>query len=203
MTETEISIALRRLLFYTTNVKLAFVLKAAGSLRNHALDRRRAVYFRFLFPKLFPNFVVALIMALPHDVISPLSPLTVPVLAEGRTTFSTAPSRSHTPKFPKRSESPTLSESEFEFTNSKTSIRRAMTSFENLVALANYQENLKHVLTNRKQTLREARKMVWRDRGEPVAELADIEECLKWALKGGFRRVFLYSTIASTCLHLT
>ncbi|KAE9408221.1 hypothetical protein BT96DRAFT_27185 [Gymnopus androsaceus JB14] len=130
-------------------------------------------------------------MALPHDVISPLSPLTVPVLAEGRTTFSTAPSRSHTPKFPKRSESPTLSESEFEFTNSKTSIRRAMTSFENLVALANYQENLKHVLTNRKQTLREARKMVWRDRGEPVAELADIEECLKWALKGGFRAASL------------
>lgn len=124
------------------------------------------------------------------EPISPLSPLVVPVLGEGRTTFSTVPSRSHTP-FQKRSQSPTVSEHEFD-TNSKASIRRAMTSFENLVALANYQEHLKYVLKNRKDTLNEARKMVWRDRGEPVVELADVEECFKWALKGGMRKFLVY-----------
>ena len=54
--------------------------------------------------------------------------------------------------------------------------RRAMASFENLVALANHQERL-----------REARRMVWRDKGEPVAELDDLNACLKHAAKGGFR----------------
>ena len=54
--------------------------------------------------------------------------------------------------------------------------RRAMASFENLVALANHQERLK-----------EARKMVWRVRGEPVVELPDLEACLKHASLGGFR----------------
>jgi hypothetical protein len=49
-------------------------------------------------------------------------------------------------------------------------------SFENLVALANYQERLK-----------EARKMVWRDRGEPVAELYNLWDCLEHAVKGGMR----------------
>ena len=54
--------------------------------------------------------------------------------------------------------------------------RRAMASFENLVALANHQERLK-----------DARKMVWRDKGEPVAELDDLKACLEHAAKGGFR----------------
>ncbi|KAF5385411.1 hypothetical protein D9757_005387 [Collybiopsis confluens] len=125
-----------------------------------------------------------------REDLSPLSPLTVPVLGdrEGRATFSTAPpSRSHTP-FQKRSRSPAPSESEFEFNpSSNASIRRAIISYENLVALADAQERLKYVLANRKETLKEARKMVWRDKGEPVVELADVEECLRWALKGGFR----------------
>jgi hypothetical protein len=55
--------------------------------------------------------------------------------------------------------------------------RRAMASFENLVALANHQERL-----------REARKMVWRDRGEPVVELDSLAACLRHAGKGGFRK---------------
>ncbi|KAF9014766.1 hypothetical protein BDZ89DRAFT_962571 [Hymenopellis radicata] len=58
--------------------------------------------------------------------------------------------------------------------------RRAMASFENLVALANHQERLK-----------EARKMVWRVRGEPVVELPDLEACLKHASLGGFRSATL------------
>ncbi len=56
--------------------------------------------------------------------------------------------------------------------------RRAMMSFENLVALANHQERLK-----------EARKMVWRDRGQPVVELATLEQCWKHAMSGGFREL--------------
>lgn len=55
--------------------------------------------------------------------------------------------------------------------------RRAMASFDNLVALANHQERLK-----------EARKMVWRDRGEPVAELADLRACLEHAVAGGLSK---------------
>lgn len=51
-----------------------------------------------------------------------------------------------------------------------------MASFDNLVALANHQERL-----------REARKMLWRDRGEPVIELEDLKACLVHACKGGFR----------------
>lgn len=54
--------------------------------------------------------------------------------------------------------------------------RRAMASFENLVALANHQERL-----------REAGKMVWRVRGEPVVELHDLSGCLKHAVTGGIR----------------
>ncbi|KAJ3759818.1 hypothetical protein EV360DRAFT_93925 [Lentinula raphanica] len=96
-----------------------------------------------------------------RDTLSPLSPLTVPVL-----------------------------ESEFN-PSSNASIRRAILSYENLVALADAQERLKYVLANRRETLKEARKIVWRDRGEPVAELADVEECLKWALKGGLRAATL------------
>lgn len=54
--------------------------------------------------------------------------------------------------------------------------RRAVASFENLVALANHQERLK-----------EARKIVWRDRGEPAAELTDVWECIEHAGRGGLR----------------
>ncbi|KAI0080505.1 hypothetical protein K474DRAFT_1657632 [Panus rudis PR-1116 ss-1] len=54
--------------------------------------------------------------------------------------------------------------------------KRAMASFENLVALANYEERL-----------REARKVIWRDRGEKPVELDDLWECLEHAARGGWR----------------
>lgn len=54
--------------------------------------------------------------------------------------------------------------------------RRAVASFENLVVLANHQERLK-----------EARKIIWRDRGEPAVELANIWECIEHAGRGGLR----------------
>jgi hypothetical protein len=53
--------------------------------------------------------------------------------------------------------------------------RSTMVSFENLVALANHQERLK-----------EARKMVWRDRGQPVVEMETLQECFMHAISGGF-----------------
>ncbi|KAL1704500.1 hypothetical protein EV121DRAFT_280326 [Schizophyllum commune] len=62
--------------------------------------------------------------------------------------------------------------------------RRAIQSFDNLVALANYQERLK-----------EARKMVWRDRGEPVVELYTLQDCIKHAAMGGFRSGALAFTL--------
>ncbi|KAI0941124.1 hypothetical protein AcV7_002769 [Taiwanofungus camphoratus] len=53
--------------------------------------------------------------------------------------------------------------------------KRAMASFDNPVALANYGERL-----------REARKIVWRDSGErPVEELQDQWECLEHGSRGG------------------
>ena len=52
--------------------------------------------------------------------------------------------------------------------------KRSLPSFENLVALANYEERLKG-----------ARKIVWRDRGELPVEIHDLWECLKHATKGG------------------
>lgn len=52
-----------------------------------------------------------------------------------------------------------------------------MKTLKNLVALANYRE-----------TLRDARKMVWRDRGEPTVKLHTIEECLLHAARGGVRK---------------
>ena len=54
--------------------------------------------------------------------------------------------------------------------------RPPMASFDNLVALANHQERL-----------REARKMVWRDRGQPVVELDSLRACLEHAATGGLR----------------
>ena len=55
--------------------------------------------------------------------------------------------------------------------------QRAIRSFENLVALANDQERFK-----------DARKMVWRDRGEPAVELNTIRQCLEHAIRGGSRK---------------
>lgn len=55
--------------------------------------------------------------------------------------------------------------------------KRAMASFENLVALANYEEKLKG-----------AKKIVWRDRGERPVEITDLWECLEHACKGGLRK---------------
>jgi len=56
--------------------------------------------------------------------------------------------------------------------------KRAMASFENLAAaMANHQERLK-----------EARKMVWRDRGQPVVEVDNLEACLAHAMSGGFSK---------------
>ncbi|KAF9226931.1 hypothetical protein BS17DRAFT_776359 [Gyrodon lividus] len=54
--------------------------------------------------------------------------------------------------------------------------RRAVASFENLVALANHQERLKG-----------AQKIIWRDKGEPAVELEDIPECIEHAGRGGMR----------------
>lgn len=53
-----------------------------------------------------------------------------------------------------------------------------MPSFENLVALANYEERLK-----------EARKIVWRDRGELPVEVHDLWECLEHAARGALREL--------------
>jgi hypothetical protein len=54
--------------------------------------------------------------------------------------------------------------------------RYTLASFDNLIVLANYEERL-----------REARKMVWRDRGEPAVEVHDLWECLEHGLRGGLR----------------
>ncbi|KAI0298844.1 hypothetical protein BC826DRAFT_85166 [Russula brevipes] len=54
--------------------------------------------------------------------------------------------------------------------------RNAMASFDNLVVLANYEERL-----------REARKIVWRDRGEPAVDVHDIHKCLVHGASGGLR----------------
>ncbi|KAI0711032.1 hypothetical protein C8T65DRAFT_647898 [Cerioporus squamosus] len=64
--------------------------------------------------------------------------------------------------------------------------RRAMASFENLVVLANYEEHL-----------REARKVVWRDRGEPPVEIHDFRECFEHACRGGLRSGTLAFAIRS------
>ena len=53
--------------------------------------------------------------------------------------------------------------------------KRAMASFENLVALANHQERLI-----------EAKKMVWRDKGQPIVEMETLQECFTHAISGGF-----------------
>ncbi|EJD53160.1 hypothetical protein AURDEDRAFT_180722 [Auricularia subglabra TFB-10046 SS5] len=55
--------------------------------------------------------------------------------------------------------------------------KRALKSFDNLVSLANDQEALRQA----------ARKLVWRDRGEPVTQLNDLHDCLVHAAKGAAR----------------
>ncbi|KAI0312802.1 hypothetical protein OF83DRAFT_1066610 [Amylostereum chailletii] len=64
--------------------------------------------------------------------------------------------------------------------------RRAIASFENLVVLANYDEHL-----------REARRMVWRDRGEPAVEVSDLWECAEHGVRGGFRAGSIAFTLRS------
>jgi len=54
--------------------------------------------------------------------------------------------------------------------------RYTLASFDNLVVLANYEEHL-----------REARKMVWRERGQPAVEVHDLWECLEHGFRGGVR----------------
>ncbi|KAH9971376.1 hypothetical protein BGW80DRAFT_1322127 [Lactifluus volemus] len=64
--------------------------------------------------------------------------------------------------------------------------RYAIASFDNLVVLANYEEHL-----------REARRMVWRDRGEPAVEVHDLWECLEHGTRGGLRAGTLAFAIRS------
>jgi len=60
--------------------------------------------------------------------------------------------------------------------------RYTIASFDNLVVLANYEEHL-----------REARRMVWRDRGERAVEVHDLWECLEHGVRGGLRTSYLLS----------
>ncbi|KAJ7691575.1 hypothetical protein B0H17DRAFT_934866 [Mycena rosella] len=62
-----------------------------------------------------------------------------------------------------------------------------MVSFENLVALANYQERIK-----------DARNIVWRDKGQPVADLPTVRRCLEHAAIGGFRSAALAFNIRAS-----
>ncbi|KAI9457944.1 hypothetical protein BJY52DRAFT_1373808 [Lactarius psammicola] len=64
--------------------------------------------------------------------------------------------------------------------------RYTVASFDNLVVLANYEERL-----------REARRMVWRDRGEPAVEVHDLWECLEHGTRGGLRAGTLAFAIRS------
>lgn len=59
-----------------------------------------------------------------------------------------------------------------------------MPSFDNLQALANYEERLK-----------DARKIVWRDRGELPLEVQGFWECLEHAGRGGLREFVLTSSL--------
>ena len=58
-----------------------------------------------------------------------------------------------------------------------------MTSFDNLVMLANYEERL-----------REAKKVLWRDRGEKPVEVCDKWECVEHASRGGLSESFALVT---------
>jgi len=80
------------------------------------------------------------------------------------------------PPSPNADEQGTLIRHEQTLTSRSPSRRYAIASFDNLVVLANYEEHL-----------REARKMVWRDRGEPAVEVHDLWECLEHGVRGGLR----------------
>jgi hypothetical protein len=81
------------------------------------------------------------------------------------------------PPSPNADEQGTLPVRRDQALNSQSSSRRyARASFDNLVVLANYEERL-----------REARKMVWRDRGEPAVEVHDLWECFEHGVRGGLR----------------
>ena len=73
--------------------------------------------------------------------------------------------------------------------------RSAIASFDNLVVLANYEEHL-----------REARKIIWRDRGEPAIDIHDIHECLVHGARGALRAYFTSPSLSSTemppCLYI-
>ena len=60
-----------------------------------------------------------------------------------------------------------------------------MQSFENLVALANYEERL-----------RGAKKIVWRDKGEKPVELDDIWECIEHASRGGLSAYICFMNLS-------
>ncbi|KAJ7640754.1 hypothetical protein DFH06DRAFT_621402 [Mycena polygramma] len=64
-------------------------------------------------------------------------------------------------------------------------------SFENLVALANYQERIKG-----------ARKIVWRDKGQPVVDLATLRACLDHAGVGGLSLAFIIRGVFNVFLAL-
>ncbi|KAJ7314922.1 hypothetical protein DFH08DRAFT_716104 [Mycena albidolilacea] len=63
----------------------------------------------------------------------------------------------------------------------------ATVSFENLIALASYQERIK-----------DARKIIWRDRGQPVADLHTLRNCLEHAGIGGLRTAGLAFVIRAS-----
>ncbi|KAJ7063088.1 hypothetical protein C8F01DRAFT_1131481 [Mycena amicta] len=74
-----------------------------------------------------------------------------------------------------------------EFSPRHSTPTTAMASFENLVALANYEERL-----------RQARRILWRDRGQPVVELRTLKDCLEHAASGGFRSATLAFNIRAS-----
>ena len=41
------------------------------------------------------------------------------------------------------------------------------------------------MLANYEETFREAKKMVWRDRGEPAVDVQDLWECVEHGTRGG------------------
>lgn len=43
-------------------------------------------------------------------------------------------------------------------------------------------------LANAQEALKQTRRMVWRNRGEPAVELETVEECFEHALRGGARK---------------
>jgi len=93
---------------------------------------------------------------------------------DDETTFTTAPSSGNATPYGPDGQDSSLPPTPWEGIHFTP--KSAMTSFDNLVALANYQERLKG-----------AKKVVWRDRGESVVQLETLRECFEHAAKGGFR----------------